>query len=125
MQLNLDAPGEQENTIRSYGPGVIKINDQEYHGSVIVSANTIIKWPPVNLADLNEAHIETLVNLDPELVIIGTGARASQLTAAFIRPLVEAGTGYELMDTASACRTYNVLLSESRKVVAGLLMIDG
>lgn len=124
MQLNLDAPEGRDNYIRSYGPGLFKINTEEHRGSLIVSVNTVIEWPPTSVADLTEGHIKCLLELDPEVVIIGTGSRANQNMTAFIRPLVEAGTGFELMDTASACRTYNVLVSESRKVVAGLLMIQ-
>jgi uncharacterized protein len=70
---------------------------------------------------LSERHFAALADLAPELVIFGTGARLRFPAPALLRPLIERGIGVETMDTAAACRTYNVLLGEGRAVVAALL----
>jgi uncharacterized protein len=67
-------------------------------------------------------HIESLLALAPELVLIGTGQKQKFPGASILQPLIHAQIGYEIMDTGAACRTYNVLAGEGRKIVAGLIL---
>ncbi len=75
------------------------------------------------MAELSQADIQQLAALTPELVIIGTGKRLQWPDRAVMTPLMEAGIGYEIMDTAAACRTYNILSYEGRAVAVALMMI--
>lgn len=125
MKIQIDDADPNVNVIRSYGPGRVKIRDEVYHASLIVTPTDIISdWPPQTFYDLAASYFETLVALEPELVILGTGKHLQFPSASVTRALIEASVGLEVMDTGAACRTYNILTSEGRKVVAALLMID-
>jgi len=80
-------------------------------------------WPPQSIDDLREEHVQALAELKPEVAIIGTGASLKWPERALLKPLIDAGIGYEIMDTAAACRTYNILSYEGRTVAAALMMI--
>jgi uncharacterized protein len=83
-----------------------------------------MEWPPQSLDDLLESHMEILIARSPEVIVLGTGRLqrfpASNLTVR----ILQASIGLEVMDTASACRTYNVLAAEGRNVCAALMMIE-
>jgi uncharacterized protein len=113
----------QVQLIRSYGPGRFLIGQQEWHASVLVMPTLTVPWPVaraedlslVNLAPLKEAPAPT------ELLVVGCGPRAIFLPPALRASLKEAGLALEVVDTGSACRIYNVLLAESRRVAAALI----
>jgi uncharacterized protein len=110
--------------IRSYAPGTIKINDAVYASSLLLTPEQIVAdWPPQSFAELAAGHFDPVVALKPEVVVLGTGARLQFPSPAILAPLSRAGVGVEVMDTAAACRTYNILASDGRNVVAALLMI--
>jgi len=124
MRIQLENSGPS-NLIRSYGPGRIVVNDTIYSSSLIVQPDRIVPdWPPYSVEMLDEAHVSILAELAVEIVLIGTGATLTFPPPAVLRPLVDAGRGYEVMDTGAACRTYNVLTSEGRRVAAALLVIS-
>ncbi len=124
MKIHLES-GLGQFLIRAYAPGRITINEEVYTRSLIVTPQQIIAdWPPITPADLQAVHFETIAPLRPEVVILGTGARLLFPAPNIIRPLVEAGIGVEVMDTGAACRTYNILMSDGRRVAAALLMIE-
>ncbi len=79
-------------------------------------------WPPTAPAGLEASHFEQILGLKPELVIYGSGPRLVFPPPALARVLFERRIGLETMDTAAACRTYNVLASEGRSVVAALIL---
>jgi len=92
--------------------------------SLIITADHLARnWPPQKVDSLTESDIQQLLDLNPEVVIIGTGATLEWPDRRLLKPLMEARIGYEIMDTAAACRTYNVLSYEGRKVAAALMMI--
>jgi uncharacterized protein len=110
------------NMIRGYGAGEIKINEGVFRGPVIVSASTVAAGPAVDGAgDLRAGHAASLLELEPEIVLLGTGARQQFPSAEFGAQFLRSGIGFEVMDTGAACRTFNVLVSEQRRVVALLL----
>ena len=116
-------PSSARNVIRSYTPGELKINDEVFHRPLIVGPSTIAPGPEVrDAAELTAAHTADIVALEPELVLIGTGARQVFPAAEFGVPFLRAGIGFEVMDTGAACRTFNVLVAEHRRVVALLLV---
>jgi uncharacterized protein len=110
------------NMIRGYGAGEIKINDGVFRGPVIVSASTVAPGPPISgVGDLEAAHAASILAHEPELVLLGTGSRQIFPAAEFGAQFLRSGIGFEVMDTGAACRTFNVLVSEQRRVVALLL----
>ncbi len=116
-------PGSTRNLIRSYAPGEIKINDEVFHQPLIVATSTIAPGPAVrDAAELSAAHTADIMALEPELVLLGTGTRQIFPAAEFGAQFLRAGIGFEVMDTGAACRTFNVLVAEQRRVVALLLV---
>ena len=93
--------------------------------SVIVTPIALLEdWQPQSVADLTAAHFEPVLEMQPELIVLGTGARIQFPAGAILAPCYQAGIGVEVMDTGAACRTYNILAAEGRRVAAALLMIE-
>jgi uncharacterized protein len=124
MKLQADRL-EGQNAISRHGPDGVIVNGVEYRSSVVVPwRGAVVPWAVESFERLAEAHFETLGALDPELVIFGSGARLRFPKPALTRSLSARRIGVETMDTAAACRTYNVLVAEGRSVVAALIF-DG
>jgi len=123
MHLNLDRNNSQ-NIIRAYAVGSITINEQRVERSVIVTPTQMISdWPPQQFSELEASHFAQLAPLKPEIVLLGTGVRQQFPSAQATSPLLSQGIGVEVMDTAAACRTYNIIMLEGRQVAAALLII--
>jgi uncharacterized protein len=121
MKLRADRI-EGRNAIARHGAAGVVVNGNEYRRSVIVPwQGDVVPWPVDEFAALTEQHFSALLELNPELVIFGSGPRLRFARPALLRALIERRIGIESMDTAAACRTYNVLLAEGRAVVAALL----
>ena len=108
--------------IRAYSAGEFRIDERAIRGGVIVSATVLLPAPELrSLDDLLAVHVERILALDPEVVLLGTGQvhqfPAPSLGAQFLA----AGIGFEVMNSGAACRTFNVLVGESRRAVAALL----
>jgi len=121
MELTLERPGEHL-YIRSVSARGIQIVDRLYPGPLVISASELITdWSVGEPTDLSESHFDVVFGLTPEIVLVGTGPAQvfpePQLLMCFYRRQV----GVEFMSTAAACRTFNVLVSEHRNVVAALL----
>jgi uncharacterized protein len=111
------------NVIRGYAPGEIRINEQSIRDGVIVSATDLLVDPSLrSVADLSVAHHARLLSLDPEIILIGSGMRQRFPEPEFGARFLSARIGFEVMDTGAACRTYNVLVSERRRVAALLIL---
>jgi uncharacterized protein len=109
--------------VRSYGPGELRIDDETYRETVMVSASTLSTLPDVrDMNDLVALDRSRILALEPELVLLGTGPRQIFPAASFRAQFLSAGIGLEVMDTGAACRTFNVLVAEQRRVVALLLV---
>ena len=145
-QFNLDVY-RHSNAFRAYGPGTVtvtipwdggegspdavdaigpsasRMSQEVQPGSMIVTPEHLIRaWPPQSLAELAADHKTALESLKPVVVLLGSGARFILPETAALAPLMQAGIGYEVMDTAAACRTYNILMSVGRRVAAALLL---
>jgi len=92
------------------------------HSVVLSSAGERLDWQCQSFEDLGTSHFQKIADLSPELLVFGSGLRLRFPSAAWIRPLIERGIGIETMDTHAACRTYNILASEGRKVAVALLI---
>jgi uncharacterized protein len=122
MKFHLDQTSTI-NVVRGYDPGVIRIGDHEFSRSLIVTATTLIEdWRPLDIGDLQAADLEPVLQLRPEVLLIGSGTRQVFPDRATLAALYSAGLGFEIMDTGAACRTYNVLVAEGREVAAALIL---
>jgi uncharacterized protein len=122
MKLHADAPSAN-NVFTGYGEGYVLMNGQRHERSMVVLPDRVwTEWEATTFEELTEAHFAALVPLDREVILLGTGARLRFPHPRLLRPLAEAGVGVEVMDVAAACRTYNILMAESRKVAAALLL---
>lgn len=122
MKMTMDS-GEGAYQVRSYGPGRIQVNQGVYTTSLVLSPDTLIsEWAPQSLEELTESHLDTALELEPEVVLLGTGERQQFPQRELMLAFISRGIGLEVMDTASACRTYNLLMAEGRKVVAALIV---
>ena len=108
--------------IQSYTAGEFTIDDQSYHGSVWVHAEqSVSQWRPQTVEDLSADDVNDLMSGNPSLILLGTGTTLIFPPEQCFAALYEANIGLEIMDTAAACRTYNLLMSEGRDVLAALL----
>jgi len=121
VDLTLQRPGNHH-YIRAISEEGIRIGDELYDGPLILSAETVIgNWGVERIEDIDEAALGPVLELQPEIVLLGTGARQIFLPAQTMMIFHSRGIGVEVMATPAACRTFNVLVSEERRVVAALL----
>jgi uncharacterized protein len=113
------------NVVTGYGNDYVMISKIRHEGNVLVSAASVLSgWAPKaggDLAGLRAEDLAQVAGLGAEILIVGTGRRQRFPQPQLMRPLVEARIGFEFMDFAAACRTYNILVGEGRAVVLGLL----
>jgi uncharacterized protein len=112
------------NTVTAYGPGYLEINAQRHDHAVLVQPESpVLPWSAIRFEDLEPAHFEVIAEHSPEVVLLGTGAKQRFVHPRLIAALAARRIGIESMDTGAACRTYNILMTEGRKVLAALLLI--
>ena len=122
MKLHLESAGAQ-NTFTGYGEGYVMVNARRIERSVVVLPDRILAdWPPASFEALAPEHFEALEGLGCEIVLLGTGPKLRFPRPEIFAPLFRAGIGVEVMDLQAACRTYNILKAEERKVAAALLI---
>ncbi len=113
----------ESSSVTGYGPGWVAVNGETFTASVVLS--TLSKpylWDCAQFDDLQDSHFERIAGMDAELVIFGSGERIRFPKPALLQALYAKRIGVETMDTQAACRTYNFLAGEGRKVVAALLL---
>ena len=120
MKLHASTPSAY-NTIHAYGEGYVMVNGQRYESSLVVLPEKIFPWGPVTFDSLREEHFEALKALEVEILLLGTGPRQRFPHPSLTAPLAAARIGVEVMDLQAACRTYNILVAEERKVAAALM----
>jgi len=109
--------------ITAYGDNSVSVNGKTFEQSLIL-ANTEFSenWGITAIEQLTADHIEQVLSFDPELIIIGTGNKLVFPPVEIYAAIIQRGIGVDFMDTHAACRTYNILMSEGRGVVAGLIV---
>ncbi|MBT8048126.1 MAG: Xcc1710-like domain-containing protein [Xanthomonadales bacterium] len=121
MDLNLEQPGDHL-FIRSFSNEGIQVVDDVYVSSIILSARQVVAdWPVSSVEQITAERLKAVLELDPEVVLIGTGTRQAFLPPELMMFFYSRNIGIEAMTTDAACRTFNVLVSESRRVVAALI----
>lgn len=110
------------NSIQAYQPGQITINERIYTESLILSARQILTpWPVTQVDALNTQHLQSVVALNPEVVLLGTGERQQFPDMEIIGFFAQQGLGVEVMNNGALCRTFNILVAEDRQVVAAII----
>jgi uncharacterized protein len=109
--------------ITAYDSDGVSINGKKFNQSLIVTSTQLNEdWGLDSIETLQPDHVELILSLDPELIVIGTGNRLIFPAVEMYSAIIKRGIGVDFMDTGAACRTYNILMSESRNVVAGLIL---
>jgi uncharacterized protein len=110
-------------TVTAVGEGWIRIGATEYRENVVLTPSTVrTAWAAGGFDALATGDFESLLDANPEVVLLGTGRGIRFPDPGLTRLLAAAGVGIEVMDTAAACRTYNILAAEGRRVVAALIV---
>ena len=118
MKLELEAGPAL--TIRGWRPGELRIADEVWREPVLLSADAVRPWPLKDDEPVTLKHLTPLIEQRPDVIILGTGERQQFPDHEVSMKLLALGIGLEVMDTAAACRTYNVLASEGRAAAAAL-----
>lgn len=122
MDLQLERP-DGHLFVRRVGPHGVTVIDREItHSFLLAPDRTIEDWPVAAAGELEASHVDDVLALQPELVILGTGERQIFPAAAFMAGFLRKGIGIEIMNNAAAARTYNLLADEGRHVVAGFIL---
>ena len=126
MKLHLTS-AKNQNLITGYGTGengrFVEINKQRHTSNLIVMANKLIlDWQATDFSSLSEADFAQILDLKPEVVLLGTGEKHQFLHPKIVQKLSENNIPLECMTTTAACRTYNFLMSEGRNIAAALIL---
>ena len=122
MKFTLQTPSSS-NLVHACSETEIRVREHVIRASVILTETEIVfDWPPACIEELSLLHLQAALQLNPELILLGTGTRQVFPDARVIAAIQAAGVGFEVMDTRAACRTYNILVQEGRKVAAALIV---
>lgn len=121
MKFTLDEP-KGDYVFSNYGIGLLAVNDQPHHNSLIIFPDTLLDWDVQSVANLEIEHFQIFIDRKPDIVILGTGARQEFPSTTLRRGLLNLQIQLDVMDTAAACRTYNLLVSEDRNVGAAVIV---
>ncbi|MDH4190029.1 MAG: Mth938-like domain-containing protein [Betaproteobacteria bacterium] len=126
MKLQLTVPAGSTSTgllsFTGYGNGYVLVNGARHNSNLIVTPDHLLGWDVAGFDALTEAHFAQLAGFAPEVALLGTGTTQRFPHPRLVAPLARARIGLEVMDTHAACRTYNILFAESRRVLAALLI---
>ena len=123
MAMKFQREASSEFAISGYTAESVSVAGVEHRQSLRVSHRSVAApWSVASFAEITALTIAEATQVQPEIVIIGTGKKLRFPPPDALRPLRDARIGFEVMDTAAACRTYNVLLGEGRQVAALLLI---
>jgi uncharacterized protein len=122
MKLHLSSPPGLY-LVTACGEGFVRVGDRQLTASLILLPEALLpEWPVDSFDTLSGQHLGVLLEYRPELVLLGTGRRHRTPHPALHADLIAAGIGLEAMSTAAACRTYNILAAEGRRVAAALIV---
>ena len=120
MKLHASLPSARHG-FSGYGDGYVLVNGQRHDGSIIVMPEQLLRWDVAGFDALQEKDFEVFLGLDLEILLLGTGAKQRFPHPRLTQALLLKRIGVESMDVQAACRTYNILMSEERRVAAALL----
>ena len=121
MKFHLQQP--TANVVTGTGPGWVRVGQTEYRDSIVLLPDAVVQgWAPNGFDDLGEPDYASLLSYTPEMVLLGTGAVQRFPHPRLLQSLAAARVGVEVMDTRAACRTFNILVAEDRRVAAALII---
>jgi uncharacterized protein len=121
MKFHLQRP--TANVVTGMGPGWVRVGDTEYRDNIVVLPDAVVPgWAPHGFPALGEADFASLLSYEPEMVLLGTGSKQVFPHPRLLKSLSAARIGVEVMDTRAACRTFNILAAEDRRVAAALIV---
>jgi uncharacterized protein len=121
MKFHLQQP--TANVVTGMGPGWVRVGQTEYRGNIVLLPDAVVQdWAPGGFDALSEADYASLLSYQPEMVLLGTGAVQRFPHPRLLQSLTAARIGIEVMDTRAACRTFNILVAEDRRVAAALIV---
>ena len=121
VKFHLQTP--TSNIVTGTGPGWVRIGATEYRNNLVLLPDAVVEgWAPNGFAALTEEDFAGLLAHKPEMVLLGTGERQQFPHPRLLRALSDARVGVEVMDTRAACRTFNILVAEDRRVAAALVI---
>jgi uncharacterized protein len=121
--LDLDN-NQAQYQIRAYKPGTIQVNEKTLTSSIIITPDELISnWQPRTINDLTGEDLSPIITLKPDILLIGTGSKLIFPQVEIYGHLINLGIGVEIMDTSAACRTFNALSAENRRVAAALIIM--
>lgn len=122
MQLSQENP-DFTYVLRGVSADGVLVNQRTISRSFLLAPDRLVEdWRPTSAGDLEPADLDAALALQPSLLLLGTGPRQRFPSAAAMAALLTRGIGIEVMDNAAAARTFNVLATEGRRVVAGFLL---
>lgn len=122
MKLHL-ATAADRNQFTDYGAGYVAVNHRRYESSIVVTPDALHQdWKVTSVDAMDTEALRFLLTLKPEILLLGTGATLRFPKPASLRDFAQAQIGVESMDTAAACRTFNILMAEGRNVVAAIII---
>jgi uncharacterized protein len=122
LKLHADAPTAL-NTVTAYGSGFVEVNQVRHLHPILIAPDRAVEpWAVSGFDSLTTDDFMRLRERDPELVLLGTGARQRFPHPRLVQPLIDARIGCEAMTSQAACRTYNILMGEGRRVLAAILL---
>lgn len=121
MKFHLQA--STANVVTGMGDGWVRVGQTEYRANLVLLPDSVVPgWAPQGFDALTEADFESLLASEPEMVLLGTGDRQRFPHPRLLQSLASARVGVEVMDTRAACRTFNILVTEDRRVAAALIV---
>lgn len=121
MKLHTDKP--VANYIRSFEPGLILLGERRIETDLLIGpGDHVAEWQPADRVAISQEDLAPLVERDPELILVGMGLSQRFLSSSVLTSIMRRGIGVEVMSTEAACRTWNILVGEDRKVAAALLL---
>ncbi len=120
MKLHASTPSAL-NTFTAYGEGYVMVNDQRHEANLIVLPEKLLPWSVKSFDGLSEENFQIFLELNLEILLLGTGPKQRFPHPRLTRALAAKRVGVEVMDLQAACRTYNILMAEERRVAAALL----
>lgn len=122
MEFNLEVPQDQF-FVRSISERGIRVSDNYFNNPFILSGQKLVsEWDVTTIDDINESSLQVVFDMQPEVVLVGTGETQVFLPVLVQRLFFQRSIGFEVMTTDAACRTFNILVAEGRHVVAALLI---
>lgn len=122
MKFTEDLATSRLNLITGFGTDHIIIQSKKIDSAHVISPNEIVSWGIDSFSEITVDHLAVICDLKPEVIILGTGEKHIIPEKSLLKALVETGIGFEVMKTPAACRTYNILVSEGRRAIVGLII---